>query len=168
MVQARWHPWFGSMKSLGGLALRVGPVPAGPIEWIPGHSRVPWMVGFLGVMIATLIAADLALVQGLLWGGVTAIGPNLGLVVSFASIGIAAGPGLAYGLVFPIPASRLGLSQTGVTIDHGLRSDSWPWSRTALRGDRLEVFSSWLGVPSRFRLTSVQATRVATLRQVFA
>lgn len=135
-----------------------------PIEWVWGNSRARWLVGFWLVFVAVYLAANQSLLWGLSWAGLDASSPRANLVLGLASIGIASGPALVWGLLVPMPVERLGLSPEGVVIDHGLRSDRWPWSRVSLRGSVLELRSLRFGGVARYSLTPDQSRRVAHLQ----
>jgi len=137
-----------------------------PIEWVPGRSRWPWLVGYLAIFSITLVTAELAIYPGLSWAGITFMSPKLTLIVQLAAIAITVGPSMLWMNLVPVPAHRLGLSPEGVVIDYGLRSERFSWDRTSLRGMRLEVLSPWLGLRSSYSLTPYQAGRVTYLRPV--
>lgn len=138
--------------------------PPVPVEWVQGKSRQPWILGLWLVFTGSFLVADLVLEWGLSWTGIGLGSPRLTLVVQFAAIAAAIGPVLLWAILVRMPVSRMGVSPDGVRIDHGVRSDFWPWDRASLRGSRLEVFSSRYRIPSWYTLTPLQATRVASLR----
>ncbi|MCI4368793.1 MAG: hypothetical protein L3K09_04440 [Thermoplasmata archaeon] len=135
-----------------------------PVEWIPGRSRALWFAGFITTFVASELVAVFLVTTGLAWAGVGVVSPRLTLILDLIGVAAAFGPGLLWGNLVPAPLPRLGVFGGGVVVDYGLRSESFPWDRVAVRGDRLVLSSRRIGFISPYRMTATQASRVAFLR----
>jgi hypothetical protein len=116
------------------------------------------------VFLVTGVTAYLSLLAGLNWASVETFTPRITFVIEVASLAIAGGPTLLYALAFPYPAPLMGISPGGVALDNGVRRWEYPWDRVKLRGDLLEVRSSWLRFRATYSLTPYQAARASYLR----
>jgi hypothetical protein len=116
------------------------------------------------VMVATLEIASFGLIAGLSWAGVYEFTPRVTLVINMASVAIASGSMFLYALAFPFPAPLMGISPGGVALDNRVRRWEYSWDRVKLRGDLLEVRSSWLRYRTTYSLTLYQAARASYLR----
>lgn len=133
------------------------------IEWVAGDSRASWILG--GVLTSLAVGVPLSLLTSwiipwswqfahhleysVLTGLITGLSIFVGLMV--------------WSLLVPMPAERLGISSRGITIDHGFRAVTWPWSRAILVGSRLYLMPSSMGLVVRLRVNQFQAARLVFL-----
>jgi len=139
-----------------------------PLEWVSGRSQILWYVGLLAVLYASFAAAMVGLDSGLSWAGIALGSSKLVLVLQLTAIGLAAGPMFLWAAAVPMPASRLGVSPIGIVVDYGLGSKFIPWERAYVRDGHLEVLSRRVGIRTKYSLTPLQLSRIASLRTASA
>jgi hypothetical protein len=132
-----------------------------PIEWVPGRSTLPWMLGQTAVLLALITAGEF-----LVGAVIGPVGPphfigfveSLAILAPLVMIGV-----LVWWLAVPRPVSMLGVSPVGVIISEGLRDIRLPWAQTLVAGNVLYVVPRRSGIVAPYRLTDYQAARLRSL-----
>jgi len=135
-----------------------------PIEWIPGLSRAPWLIGFELAFVLGLIGFYELLFWGLMGIGVQVVSPAYIFALDLVAIPLADALGMLWLVLVPYPATRLGVSPSGVIVYAKLLSARYSWDKVLLNGNRMVGVSRRFGIPQSYSLTPFQASRVASLR----
>lgn len=136
-----------------------GPYP--PVEWVAGKSRIGWFAGFAGILCLVLIPyyfAEIWFFPSLLSTGNSFTGMLVDDLLLVPPVGLAAA---FWVLLVPMPASRIGISPIGVTIDFGLRLETFPWDRVLPSRNTLVTLGKRRHLPTAHALTPYQSSRIS-------
>lgn len=138
--------------------------PDGPVDWIPGGSRLGWSAGFLIVFCAAFMTTYFLLGWELGWNALTGSAGDPPVALLVASVAVAVGPAAFWTRTVPMPAPRLGITPGGLVMEEGAVREVLPWDQVAVEGTLMRLTPVQYRMITTYRLTDGQATRLAIVR----
>ena len=141
------------------------PLPPGPLEYVPGQSRVRWWAGWIALYVAgfTLgwyvsLAVLAYFLGGAAYSPLQLLIAQLTVMLPIFMIGI-----VLYGILVPMPAPGLWLNPGGVALEQGARHQFVPAVRLHISGNRLFILPKRFTFATGYTITPYQAWRIRTV-----